>query len=628
MNRDTLDKWSERGILGLVLAILVFGPLATGAVRTPDFLVIQGLTIGVLLLWCLRLWLKPHPQFLFPPICWLVVAFALYSIARYKTADIEYVARMEMVRVLVYAFLFLAILNNLYRQEHSQIITFTLIFLAMAISFYAVYQFVTNSDKVWTFVKPYEHRGSGTYISPNNLAGFLEMILPLGLAWMLVSRARTLTKVFIGYASLAILAGVAVTVSRGGWLSVGLSLIVFFALLFFHRSYRLPSAALLAVIIAAGFYFIPRTQFFQERLNELTKNGGINDNSRFELWGPAVKLWQENIWWGIGPDHFNYRFRPFRPETIQREPDRVHNDYLNTLVDWGIVGTALVASAWVLLCAGIFKTWRFVRGSPNDLASRKSNKFAMVLGASLGLLALLVHSTVDFNLHVPANAILAVSLMALLSSCLRFTSEKYWLTARAGVKVVVTLVLLSGAFYLGGQGFRRLTEYAWLARAQNAPGFSAQQISLLEKAFAVEPKNFETAFSIGQAFRVESWEGDNDYKELAGKAMDWFDRAIKLNPYYGYSFMQYGMCLDWLGRFDEGQSYFDRAVLLDPNGYFTAAHMGWHYVQKEDYAAAKTWFERSERLLGGPRNPIANSYLPIVERKLVEIAASRPDSNP
>ena len=189
-------------------------------------------------------------------------------------------------------------------------------------------------------------------------------------------------------------------------------------------------------------------------------------------------------------------------------------------------------------------------------------------------------------------------------------------------------MLLSGAFYLGGQGFRRLTEYAWLARAQNAPGFSAQQISLLEKAFAVEPKNFETAFSIGQAFRVESWEGDNDYKELAGKAMDWFDRAIKLNPYYGYSFMQYGMCLDWLGRFDEGQSYFDRAVLLDPNGYFTAAHMGWHYVQKEDYAAAKTWFERSERLLGGPRNPIANSYLPIVERKLVEIAASRPDSNP
>ena len=45
-----MDNWCERGILGLVLAILVFGPLATGAVRTPDFLVIQALTSGVLLL--------------------------------------------------------------------------------------------------------------------------------------------------------------------------------------------------------------------------------------------------------------------------------------------------------------------------------------------------------------------------------------------------------------------------------------------------------------------------------------------------------------------------------------------------------------------------------------------------
>ena len=55
MNRETLDRWCERGILGLVLAILVLGPLATGAVRPVEFLVIQGLTLGVLLLWVARL---------------------------------------------------------------------------------------------------------------------------------------------------------------------------------------------------------------------------------------------------------------------------------------------------------------------------------------------------------------------------------------------------------------------------------------------------------------------------------------------------------------------------------------------------------------------------------------------
>ncbi len=624
VSREGLDRWCERGIFGLVLVILVFGPLATGAVRTLDFLVIQGLTMIVTLLWILRLWLIPRPQLLWPPICWAVLAFAVYAIARYLAAEIEHVARVELIRVLVYTLLFLAILNNLHRQEHTHFIAFTLIFLAMAISCYALYQFVTGSDKVWTFIKPYPHRGSGTYISPNNLAGFLEMILPLGLAWTLVSRAKTVLKVFIGYASLVILAGLAASVSRGSWFSVGLVLIVFFSLLSFHRNYRLPSAVLLAVIVGSGFYLIPRNHFFGERLKELTAYDRFNDSVRFELWASAVKLWRENVWWGIGPDHFNQRFRAYRPETIQLQPDRAHNDYLNTLVDWGVVGVALVASAWALLCAGVFKTWSFVRGAPTDLGSRYSNKFALVLGASLGLLAILFHSAVDFNMHVPANAILAVSLMAILSSCLRFASERYWFTARVGVKIAATGLLLSGICYLGWQGTRRALEYAWLERAEREPNFSDAQAAALERAFAVEPMNFETAYALGEAFRIQSWEGGDNYAELATKATDWFGRAIKLNPYHSPSFMRQGMCLDWLGRPDEARARFDRAVQLDPNGYFTMAHMGWHYVQVKDYAAAKVWFERSLRLMGRD-NTIAESYLQIVNRKLIEGAATQGD---
>src|ERR1035438_4573135 len=120
MNREVLDRACERGILGLMLAILVFGPLATGAVRVPDFLIIQGLTLGVMFLWTARLWLLPKKKLLWPPICWAVIAFTLYAIGRYLKADIEYVARQEMIRALIYAFLFFAILNNLHRQESMQ----------------------------------------------------------------------------------------------------------------------------------------------------------------------------------------------------------------------------------------------------------------------------------------------------------------------------------------------------------------------------------------------------------------------------------------------------------------------------------------------------------------------------
>ena len=53
-----------------------------------------------------------------------------------------------------------------------------------------------------------------------------------------------------------------------------------------------------------------------------------------------------------------------------------------------------------------------------------SNRHALFIGAACGhLLALAVHSLVDFNLHIPANAILGVTLLALLSTYLRFATE-------------------------------------------------------------------------------------------------------------------------------------------------------------------------------------------------------------
>src|SRR5436309_1025301 len=121
MTRETLDQWCERGILAAVLAMLVFTPLAFGGRPQPPagffldflllnpFLVAQGLMLAVIALWGLRLWLNTRPRFLWPPICWAVVAFVLYALVRYLTPDIEYMARQECIRIWHYAFLLFAI---------------------------------------------------------------------------------------------------------------------------------------------------------------------------------------------------------------------------------------------------------------------------------------------------------------------------------------------------------------------------------------------------------------------------------------------------------------------------------------------------------------------------------------
>ena len=626
MDRETLDNWCERSILGLVLGILVFAPLALGAVDAWAFLVVQGLTIGVMLVWALRLWISRKPQLLWPPLCWVVLAFSIYAIARYFTADIEYVARQEMIQVLLYAFLFFAIVNNLYRQEYAQVISFTLIFLAMGISGYAVFQYFTHSPHVWTYDALYPGRGTGTFISPNNLAGFLEIILPLAVAYVLAGRITPVVRVILGYSALVIAAGLVVTFSRGGWVAGGLALLVLLGVLIASRQHQVPAFLLLVVLIGGGAIFtakyLSKTATYVQRVDETTNNGHMELQLRSDMWIAAAQMWRENFWWGVGPAHYNYRFPAYRPERVQLQPDRAHNDYLNLLADWGAAGGLITLAGMTVLGVGLWQTRKHVRRVEKEFKSGNSNRLAFYLGAAAGLLALALHSVVDFNLHIPANALLGVTLLALLSSNLRFATEKFWLNLRRPAKMVATFALTMGIAYLGWQEFRRGRETLWLARAEQLPNFSPERAAALEKAFAAEPQNFMTAYNLGECYRTQSFDGGQNSEALAQTAMQWFERGWQLNRYSGYNYLRYGMCLDWLERHDEAAPFYDRAEACDPNNYFTAANIGWHYVQAGDYAAARPWLKRSLRLQWRD-NPIAQSYLDLAEQKLRDNASGK-----
>jgi tetratricopeptide (TPR) repeat protein len=228
---------------------------------------------------------------------------------------------------------------------------------------------------------------------------------------------------------------------------------------------------------------------------------------------------------------------------------------------------------------------------------------------------------VDFNMHIPANAMLAVTLMALLTCYMRFATDRYWFTATLISKTALTGMLAAGFVYVAWQAARSASESLWLMRAQLAEAASPAQIADLKKAFAVEPKNSTTARAIGEAYRVQSWQNNDDYKEQALEAMKWFKRAAELNPYDDSSYLRYGMCLDQIGEHDQAFAYFDRANRMDPNSYFNNAYMGWHYMQTGDYAAARVWFKRSQQM-EWQDNPIADSNLKIVEDRMQESATN------
>src|SRR5207249_7281735 len=99
-----------------------------------------------------------------------------------------------------------------------------------------------------------------TFICPNHLAGYLEMVLPLGWIYTLTGRFNHVTKIVIGYASLVIFTGIAVTISRGGWAATIISLVVLFAWLMPQRDYRLQGLLLMAALVAIAVAFIIKAE--------------------------------------------------------------------------------------------------------------------------------------------------------------------------------------------------------------------------------------------------------------------------------------------------------------------------------------------------------------------------------
>lgn len=580
--------------MAVALAVL-WGPLTIGGWPAASALGIQAMAIVALGFWIVRVWTQHRFRLLWPPVCWAVLVFILYALVRCQArcVIIEYSARMELIQVIAYASLFFVVVNNLHRREAPTVIALCLIGLGLVLSWMAVYQCATKSTQLWGVPRPgqYLGRGSGTYLNPNQLAGLLGLAIPLALSYTVLSRFKPVMKVLFIYGAIAMMAGVAVTLSRGGIISVSATLAVFCLVLLLQRGYWLPALAILAVIAGVGILFATQFESLQRRFLAPFEAG--HEDIRTQDRPVAVHLFEDHPWWGGGPGHFDSEFARYRPPVVQIRPVYAHNDYLNTLSDWGGVGMTVIAVVIALVVFGVFKTWPSAPPEVDAPAALKSDRAAFLMGAALGLLDILFHSAFDFNMHAPANAAIVVILLALVSGYWRFTRERYRLDPRWFGKVGLTVVLLAAMAWLAGEGARRGREAFWQQRANDDHAAWNDRLAGLQNAYEAEPSNYVNSYNLGEYYRLVSQDGKPGYEGLAQQAMEWYAKSMTLNPLDAYVPMRYGMCLDWIGRTNEATPYFQKAEKMDPNNLHVAYFVGRHYVELGDYAEARRWFQHS-----------------------------------
>jgi O-antigen ligase len=161
---------------------------------------------------------------------------------------------------------------------------------------------------------------------------------------------------------------------------------------------------LLASLVAIDL-FIVGSWFGVEKLAQRLEDTTVGEVQVRE--DPAVytlPLIRDYAWFGSGPGSFHVAFPRYRPAAVANFFDYTHNDYAQFAAESGVPGFLAIASFVALaLAAALLAQWR--RRDP----LMRGMSFACIMGVT----AILIHSWVDFNLQIPANAAFFMVLLAL-----------------------------------------------------------------------------------------------------------------------------------------------------------------------------------------------------------------------
>lgn len=266
---------------------------------------------------------------------------------------------------------------------------------------------------------------TGTYISRNHLAGLLEMALPMALALLAASVGQSPRRhisqrqqgwrsrlarfgapglnqtMLFGAVALAILLGLIFTRSRTGG---GLALlgILLCTLLFSSRLGGRNVYGLLGTFAAAGIGLASLIGLTPV-LNRFALQDPVTD-ARWKIFDVTVQAIGQFFPLGSGAGSFEAVMRRFHPADLPGVIiNYAHNDYLEWLLEAGL-GAGLLIVVWLAL---YLRQWGRV-WTRNEWTTFR---FAQV-GAGIALLLMMLHTLVDFNLRIPANAVFTAFLAA------------------------------------------------------------------------------------------------------------------------------------------------------------------------------------------------------------------------
>lgn len=262
---------------------------------------------------------------------------------------------------------------------------------------------------------------TGTFVNRNHLAGYLEMCLAVGTGLLIAQLGESTTmtwrqwlralfnwilseKMRLRLYLVMMVIALVLTHSRMGNTAFFLSLFIagIIGLALSRRAPRstiilLASLVIIDMFIVGAWFGIDKVA---QRLEQTTLATEVRDEVNISV----LPYWQAYLWTGSGLGSFYTVFPHYREQYPLGFFDHAHNDYLEFGAETGIIGLLLLGSS-VIMTLFIALLAQYRRHDPLCRG--------IAFSATMGIIAILIHSSVDFNLQIPANAATFMILLAL-----------------------------------------------------------------------------------------------------------------------------------------------------------------------------------------------------------------------
>ncbi|MCU1270549.1 MAG: O-antigen polymerase [Acidobacteriaceae bacterium] len=407
-------------ILFSLTALLMFCPLAFGAVEPWAIFILQAASALLFIIWAIGQLRSPQVSIQWSPLFAPALAFAglmcvqlLRGVSAYRQATYS-----QLLLYVSYGIACFLLVQTLTRSREVRKVGKALTAYGAAIALFAVLQNLSSPNKLYWLRTPHGGWIYGPYVNHNHYAGLMEMLIPVPLVFAF-SRFGSRRERWIA-ASIAAFMGATIFLSgsRGGMIAFAVEIAIFVA--FIVREQQKQNVAILLsafLLISLGVIAWTGGSEVKARIATLggDKHSDLSANMREQIDRDILRMSRQRplLGWGQGTFADVYpRFRSFYTDSLV---NAAHNDFLQVLAETGILGFGILI--WFLV--------RVLRP-----ALRKSHKWpsnlngAVSVAAILGISGILVHSLVDFNMQVPANAALFYSLCTVASMEPRFRTHR------------------------------------------------------------------------------------------------------------------------------------------------------------------------------------------------------------